>query len=57
MGQYDVAVAGAGMVGMAMGNQRPIDAAHRIDEEIAGGAVKPVAAGNKQVFGFHRHLA
>jgi hypothetical protein len=35
--------------------KRPVDAAHRIDEEITGRAVKPFAAGDQQVFGFHCH--
>jgi hypothetical protein len=50
-----MAMTGAGVIGMAMGDQRPVDAAHRIDEEIAGRAVKPFGAGNEQVFGFHCH--
>jgi hypothetical protein len=50
-----MAVAGAGMIGMAMGDQRPVDAAHRIYEEIPRRAVKPFAAGDQQVFGFHFH--
>jgi hypothetical protein len=28
---------------------------HRIDEEIARRAIKPLAAGDQQVFGFHCH--
>jgi hypothetical protein len=35
--------------------KRPVDAAHRIDEEIARRAVKPLAAGDQQIFGFHCH--
>jgi hypothetical protein len=48
-----MAMAGTGMIGMAMGDQRPVDAANRIDEEIAGRAVKPFGAGNEQHFGSH----
>jgi hypothetical protein len=51
-----MAMTGTGVIRMAMGDQRPVDAAHRIDEEIAGRAVKPFGAGNEQHFGTHRHV-
>ena len=50
-----VAVAGAGMVGVAVGDQRPVDIAHRINEKTAWRTVKPLAARDQQVFRFHCH--
>ena len=48
------AMAGAGMVGMAMRDQRPVDRPHRVDEEIAGRAVEAFRPGMEQVAGAHR---
>ena len=42
------------MVGMAVGDQRPLDRPDRIDEEIAGRAIEPFGAGAEQVAGAHR---
>ncbi len=46
-------VAGPGMVGMAMGDHRALHRPHRVDEEIAGRAVKPLGLGTEQ--GFRPH--
>ena len=45
----------SGVVCVAMGDQRPVDVAHRIDEEIPRWAVESFAARDQQVFGFHCH--
>ena len=37
---HHLAVAGAGVIGMAMGDQRAIDGANRIDMEITGGRIE-----------------
>ncbi len=47
------AVAGPGMVGVAVGDHRPIHRPHRVDEEIAGGAVEPLGLWAEQ--GFRPH--
>lgn len=38
-GRQIAGVAGPGVVGVAMGDERPVDRTPRVDEEIAGGAV------------------
>ena len=48
-----LAMAGARMVGMAVRDQRALDRPHRIDEEVAGRAAKPLRAGLKQVARAH----
>ncbi len=52
-GRHHHAVAGAGVVGMAMGDHRPLHRPHRVDEEIAGSAVEPLGLGTEQ--GFRPH--
>lgn len=44
-GGENLAMAGTGMIGMAVGDQRPLDGAHRIDMEIAGRAIEPGSVG------------
>ena len=51
LGRQHRAVAGPGVVGMAVGDQRLVDRPHRIDMEAAGRAAKPAGVGHKQVFG------
>ena len=53
-GQH-MTMTGAGVVSMAMGDQRPVNAAHRIDVEIARRTIKPLAAGNEQLVRSERH--
>ena len=48
-------MARAGMVGMAMGDQRPFDGADRIDVEVAEGAVEPLRGLGEDVGGTQRH--
>jgi hypothetical protein len=48
-----MAVAGAGVVGMAVGDQRARHRPDRIDEEIARRAIKPFRARMKQVAWLH----
>jgi hypothetical protein len=40
-----MAMASAGVIGMTMGDQSPVDTANRINEEIARRAVKPFVDG------------
>ena len=47
------AMAGAGMVGMAVGDQRPRHRTHGIDEEIAGRAVEALRCRTEEVAGAH----
>src|ERR1700752_2869179 len=47
------AMAGARMVGMAMGDHGPLDRAYRIDVEIAGFAVETGGNGAEDVLGSH----
>src|SRR5204862_4243594 len=47
------AVAGAGMIGMAVRDQRPVDRPHRVDEEIAGWAIEAFWSGMEQIAGAH----
>ncbi len=46
-------MARAGMVRMAVGDQRPLDGTDRIDMEAADGAEQPGRGGMKQRLGFH----
>ncbi len=55
------AVAGAGVVGVAVGDHRPVHRPHRIDEEIAGRAIESLGLGTEHRFrlhstAFHRSL-
>ena len=47
------AVAGAGMVGMAVGDQRPLDRPRRVDVEAAGLRLEAGGGGAEEVFGAH----
>ncbi len=47
------AMAGAGVIGMAVRDHRAIDGAHGIDEEIAARAIKPFRARLQQRGGGH----
>ena len=47
------AVAGAGVVGVGMGDERARNRADRVDEEIAGRAVETLGTGNEQVRSAH----
>ena len=47
-------MARAGVVGMSVRDKRAVHRPDRIDEEIAGRAIKPFRAGMKQVAGAHR---
>ena len=47
------AVAGGGMVGMGVGDQRARHRAHRVDVEVAGRAVEALGAGDEEVGGAH----
>ena len=49
--RHDGAMAGPGMVGMAVGDQRPVDGADRIDEEIARRTIKPARLGPQKLLG------
>ena len=49
--RHNVAMSGAGMVGVAMGDQRALDGPDRIDEEIAGRAIQAFRPGMEQVAG------
>ena len=53
--RQDGAMARAGMVRMAMGDQRPFDGADRIDVEVAEGAVEPLRGLGEDVGGTQRH--
>ncbi|MND69453.1 hypothetical protein D3C80_609290 [compost metagenome] len=54
-GGKHMTMAGAGMIGMTMGNQRPFDGADRIDVEISDGAEQPGGGRMKQSLGFHAY--
>ena len=43
------------MVRMAMGDQRPVDGADRVDVEVAEGAVEPLRGLGQDVGGTQRH--
>jgi hypothetical protein len=46
-------ISSVGVVGMAVGDQRALHRAHRIDKEIAGRAIEPFRAGLEQIAGTH----
>ncbi len=51
------AVAGAGVVGVAVGDDRPLHRPHGIDEEVSGGAVEPLRPGAEYRFRLDHVLA
>ena len=52
-GGEDGAVAGGGVVGMGVGDERPGDRPHRVDVEVARRAVEALGAGHEEVGGAH----
>ena len=53
--RHDGAVARAGVIRMAMGDQRPLHRADRIDVEVAEGAIEPLRGLGEDVGGTQRH--
>ena len=52
-GGEDGAVAGGGVVGMGVGDERAGDRADGVDVEVAGRAVEALGAGDEEVGGAH----
>ncbi len=56
-GRHHMAVARPGVIGVAVGDQRLLDRTHRVDIEIARGAVEPFRTGMEKIFKTQRHAA
>ena len=50
------AMPGASVVGMTVGDKRPLDRARRVDVEIADWAIESGGTGMEQIFGVHRRI-